>query len=131
MPSEEKPKKGTKEKRGSEKTKAAEIPVRTPGETEPVGSVKSADPLKTPPPVIVTTPESKPKKAAAPKSTSVKAPAVKSQSAAGKRAGKVTLEQIQLRAYFIAERRKNQGIAGDEASDWIQAERELKIELDQ
>ena len=39
-----------------------------------------------------------------------------------------TPEQIQLRAYFIAERRKNSGIAGDENGDWAQAERELRAE---
>jgi hypothetical protein len=38
-------------------------------------------------------------------------------------------EQIQLRAYFIGERRKSLGILGDETSDWVQAERELKEEL--
>jgi hypothetical protein len=39
-----------------------------------------------------------------------------------------TPEQIQLRAYLIAERRKNSGIAGDENGDWAQAERELRAE---
>jgi Protein of unknown function (DUF2934) len=39
-----------------------------------------------------------------------------------------TLEQIQLRAYFIAERRKNFGVGGDESEDWAQAERELRAE---
>jgi hypothetical protein len=39
-----------------------------------------------------------------------------------------TSEQIQLRAYLIAERRKNSGIGGDEKGDWAQAERELRAE---
>jgi hypothetical protein len=38
-------------------------------------------------------------------------------------------EQVQLRAYFIGERRKSLGISGDETSDWVQAELELKAEL--
>jgi len=38
-------------------------------------------------------------------------------------------EQVQLRAYFIGERRKSLGIPGDETSDWVQAELELKTEL--
>jgi hypothetical protein len=38
-------------------------------------------------------------------------------------------EQVQLRAYFIGERRKSLGIPGDETSDWVQAELELKAEL--
>jgi hypothetical protein len=41
---------------------------------------------------------------------------------------KPTFEQIQLRAYFISEQRRNQGIAGDEHSDWVRAERELLAE---
>ena len=40
-----------------------------------------------------------------------------------------TYEQVQLRAYFIGERRKSLGISGDETSDWVQAEIELKAEL--
>jgi len=40
----------------------------------------------------------------------------------------VTREQIQRRAYFIAERRKSSGGRGDENEDWAQAERELREE---
>lgn len=39
-----------------------------------------------------------------------------------------TSEQIQLRGYFIAERRKSSGVGGDESEDWAQAERELRAE---
>ena len=39
-----------------------------------------------------------------------------------------TAEQIRLRAYFIAERRKNSGVSSDESEDWAQAERELRAE---
>lgn len=39
-----------------------------------------------------------------------------------------TFEQVQLRAYFIGERRKSLGFPGDETSDWVQAEAELKAE---
>jgi DUF2934 family protein len=126
MPSEEKPKKGTKEKRGSEKTKAAGIaPVTMPSTAEPTKPVK-ASAIKATPPAITTAPELKPKKAASPKAATAKASPKKSKPAAGK----ATLEQISLRAYFIAERRKKQGIEGDEASDWIQAERELRSEFE-
>lgn len=38
-------------------------------------------------------------------------------------------EQVALRAYFIAERRRTLGINGDETSDWVAAERELLEEL--
>ena len=40
----------------------------------------------------------------------------------------VTSEQIQHRAYLIAERRKSLGVSGDEPGDWAQAERELRAE---
>jgi hypothetical protein len=40
------------------------------------------------------------------------------------------IEEIQLRAYFIGERRAALGIFGDSTSDWIQAERELKAEAE-
>jgi hypothetical protein len=38
-------------------------------------------------------------------------------------------EQIQLRAYFIAERRQRDGLPGDDQSDWLQAREELLNEL--
>ena len=40
-----------------------------------------------------------------------------------------SFEQVQLRAYFIGERRKSLGVPGDETSDWVQAQLELKAEL--
>jgi hypothetical protein len=40
----------------------------------------------------------------------------------------VTSEEIQHRAYLIAERRERSGVSGDEAGDWEQAERELRAE---
>jgi len=38
-------------------------------------------------------------------------------------------EQVALRAYFIGERRRSLGIAGDETSDWVQAEQELSEDV--
>jgi hypothetical protein len=40
-----------------------------------------------------------------------------------------TYEQVQLRAYFISERRRKLGLPGDESHDWLTAEQELKAEL--
>jgi hypothetical protein len=40
-----------------------------------------------------------------------------------------TSEQVALRAYFMAERRRVLGIDGDETSDWVAAEQELLEEL--
>ena len=49
--------------------------------------------------------------------------------AGSSKAKEPSYEQVQLRAYFIGERRKSLGIPGDETSDWVQAELELKAEL--
>jgi hypothetical protein len=51
------------------------------------------------------------------------------ETAQGKNHLTPTYEQVQLRAYFISEQRRNVGIAGDEHSDWVRAERELRDEL--
>jgi hypothetical protein len=40
----------------------------------------------------------------------------------------VTDDQIRLRAYFISEWRKQNGIAGDSAHDWLEARRQLREE---
>jgi hypothetical protein len=40
-----------------------------------------------------------------------------------------TYEQVQLRAYFISEQRRHRGTAGDEHTDWVRAEKELRDEL--
>jgi hypothetical protein len=40
-----------------------------------------------------------------------------------------TFEQVQVRAYFISERRRKLGLPGDESHDWLTAERELLTEL--
>jgi hypothetical protein len=39
-----------------------------------------------------------------------------------------THEQVQLRAYFISERRLKLGLPGDESHDWLTAEKELRAE---
>lgn len=40
----------------------------------------------------------------------------------------ISLDDISLRAYFIAERRQAMGWPGDSTSDWVEAERQLKAE---
>jgi hypothetical protein len=39
-----------------------------------------------------------------------------------------TNEEIQLRAYFISERRHRLGLPGDTSSDWLEARRQLVAE---
>jgi hypothetical protein len=48
----------------------------------------------------------------------------KSKSAASKPA--YTTEDIALRAYFIAEKRRQLGLNGSAESDWLEAERQLR-----
>jgi hypothetical protein len=102
MEGENKSKKVAKEKRSVKKTKVSAMPI------EEIAAV--VEPKKTP----VT------------KSAST-------ETAKGpihiKRTEEPSYEQIQLRAYFIGERRKSLGILGDETSDWVHAERELNEEL--
>ena len=40
--------------------------------------------------------------------------------------GSVTTEDISLRAYFIAEDRRQRGLPGNPESDWLEAERQLR-----
>ena len=39
-----------------------------------------------------------------------------------------TPDDVALRAYFISEKRRQLGVAGDSHSDWIEAERQLAAE---
>jgi Protein of unknown function (DUF2934) len=61
-------------------------------------------------------------------SVATKTAVSKSKSRKNKDA-QLSTEQVALRAYFIGERRRNQGIPGDETSDWVEAEREISEEL--
>jgi hypothetical protein len=113
MEGAEKSKKVKKEKRSVKKTKAVEVPAT---ET-PSAPIAEAEP--------VVKPKSKAKsteKEAAPLETEKKAaPTEKLQEP--------TFEEIQLQAYFIAERRARLGVPGDAASDWVEAEAVLKEQL--
>jgi hypothetical protein len=40
--------------------------------------------------------------------------------------GSVTTEDIALKAYYLAERRRHLGLPGDAQSDWLEAERRLR-----
>jgi hypothetical protein len=41
--------------------------------------------------------------------------------------GSVTAEDVAVRAYFIGERRRSLGLPGDPESDWLEAERQLRV----
>lgn len=66
----------------------------------------------------------------APSTKSFKKPAGQQSSPNVK--GQITISiepsEIALRAYFISERRRNEGLPGDEHQDWIQAHEQLLAE---
>ncbi len=68
------------------------------------------------------------------KKTSAKAASAKPKSSGGARkkaapaASTVSDDAIRMRAYFIAEKRTRSGQAGDSASDWMEARRQLLAE---
>jgi len=64
------------------------------------------------------------------KSSAKSAPAPRKKSAVSTRA-EPTDEEIQLRAYFISERRHRLDLVGDASSDWSEARRQLLSELGQ
>ncbi len=49
----------------------------------------------------------------------------------GEARASVSDEEIRTRAYFIAERRQQQGLPGDSAHDWLEALRQLQEEAGQ
>ncbi len=61
---------------------------------------------------------------AAPKKTTAKAKTSK-PAADG---NSIPNDDIALRAYFIAEKRRLQGLPGDESQDWLEAERQIASE---
>jgi len=75
-------------------------------------------------------PKFAPKEAApvAKKATAISKPAAKPKATskpAAQKPAKPSFEQIQLQAFFVAERRFAAGLPGDSESDWVQAEKEL------
>lgn len=72
----------------------------------------------------------KPKKARTPKAAAPKAvtPGLRAEPVTKPAAASITDADVALRAYYIAEKRQKLGIPGDSASDWVEAERQLKAE---
>lgn len=78
--------------------------------------------------VAIESTPAEPKPAPKPKATKPKAPSrVKKAPPAPEI--EISIEEIGLRAYFISERRRNNNLPGDETSDWVEAERELRFEI--
>jgi hypothetical protein len=92
-----------------------ETPVRAKGATakaaKPARSAKSAG-------------KERPKTTAAARKP--RAGARRKNSGTGE--GLVSDEEVRLRAYFISERRVQNGLPGDSAHDWLEAQRQLQDE---
>jgi hypothetical protein len=69
----------------------------------------------------------KPKKAAAPKKRTVEKIGEKTAPVSAKPIDPSD-EQIQMRAYFISERRRRFDLPGDANTDWLEARRQLLVE---
>ena len=67
-------------------------------------------------------------KPAAAKAKTVTAKAKPAPRVTKPKAPAYTPEDVSLRAYFISEKRRAQGLPGDEHQDWIEAERQLAAE---
>jgi hypothetical protein len=99
-----------------EKTKKKRVQKRAVRKT-----AKAAELVSTAASPVVTTKTKKPRKSSSKAKATSKTPKVISLPP--------TFEQVQVRAYFISERRRKLGLPGDEGRDWVTAERELLAEL--
>lgn len=125
---------------------AAESPAKTKAPVKPSGKTAApAAPPATVAPAKSTAPPAPlresvlapAKKAAAPKAAPPKATAPTKPPATAKPTAKkaapkkpgYTQEDVALRAYYISEKRRTHHLPGDEAHDWIEAERQLAKEF--
>jgi len=117
---------------------AAKSPAK-PKAATPASLVKEAPVATVPvaPPAPVAVPKSAPAKTVAPAKAAAAAPKAKKvvKKAAPKeieevapKAPSYTQEDVALRAYFISEKRRSQGLPGDEHQDWLEAERQVSAE---
>ena len=73
-------------------------------------------------------PAAKSRRASPEKTTTARKPrAAGAKKKAGASAA-ISDEEIRLRAYFISERRRQNGVPGDSAHDWLEARRQLQEE---
>lgn len=129
---------------GSVEPTPSAIPIESPASARPKrpAKVKSPKPQAASAPAISVAPPAdseadKPeKKKVVRKPAAKKAPAkavVPKKKASAKAAktstnGEVTPELIAIRAFLVWEKRAQQGLPGDEISDWVEAERQLFAE---
>lgn len=112
------------------------IPASLPVLVRTAAPEGSAPPPAEPAPLTPAAPAAKTKKAPFRKPAAKKQPAPKKTAARKEPViEEVVVEEIvlstddiALRAYFIAEARRNRGEWGDETGDWVEAERQLRAE---
>ncbi len=138
--------KKSKEKEKKSGKKSSKTPLPTPGEVPPLTESASLarEKAKAPKMPVGTTPAKKsdpapsaifqaPAKAepvqgkAAPAKAATKTETAKRPGKAAKMP-EISEADISLRAYFIAEKRRNAMLSGDDREDWIEAERQLRAE---
>ena len=111
-----------------EKTKKKRVQKRAVRKT-----AKAAEPVSTAANPVVTTEAKKPRSSSKVSKPSKEKKEKKAKKATSETLKVVTLpptfEQVQVRAYFISERRRKLGLPGDDGHDWLTAERELLAEL--
>ena len=104
---------------------APEAPAKAVASAKALIPAKAAVSSKAAPPVAKRSVKTAAK--AKPAAKTAKTSAAKPKRAA-KSAPSFTREDVALRAYFLSEKRRNQGLPGDEHQDWIEAERQLLME---
>jgi len=115
MPAKKSPSTAPKVKATTAKT------VKTPAKKIAKPDKKEASPAK----VVAAT---KVKKSAFKSTTSAKSVAPALLATPEVEVPSIPREEIELRAYFISERRQTMGWPGDESTDWIEAESQLLAE---
>ena len=83
-------------------------------------------------PAIAAAPSPKTVAAPAPAESNPPKPVVKAKQVVKKAPPKrpaFTQEDVALRAYFISEKRRSNGLPGDEHQDWLEAERQVAAEF--
>lgn len=100
------------------KAKTKKATAAAPAQAEPAAALPKAEAT----PAVVAEespkPKARPKRPAAPRPKKEAAPVEVV----------ISVEEISLRAYFISERRRHHGWPGDEHSDWVEAERQVREE---
>jgi len=118
-------KKTTTKSKPEVSAKRAAKPAEKPKAAATVPPKEAPAPTPAPAPAPV---ESKPPKTVVKAKRVVKDAAPKPRKAATPKPPAYTQNDVALRAYFISEKRRAEGLPGDEHQDWLEAERQIIVE---